>query len=117
MHTVNSTLFISMLLSAAPDRSAEKGPSLTDRRSIEAVAPYGTIAVIADFSFGQRRLCRYDRVRDRWACRFDIPNAVAGGRYPVRVLYVLRGGRRSEQVLEYLADNAGRSQAWLLIQR
>lgn len=68
-------------------------------------APRGTVAVIADFPFGRRELCAWDRSREKWACRFLVPRGTPDGRYAIKVLAVGRDGARTELEADYEVDS------------
>lgn len=68
-------------------------------------APRGTAAVIADFPFGERRLCAWDAQREKWACRFLVPRGVPDGRYVIRVTCVGEDGSRTLMEADYAVDS------------
>jgi len=68
-------------------------------------APADAAAVIADFPFGERKLCRKDHGSERWECRFLVPRGVADGRYPIRILIVSASGRQRRLLARYTVDS------------
>jgi hypothetical protein len=68
-------------------------------------APRGTKAVIAEFPFGPRRLCKFDASRERWACRFLVPRAVPDGVYIIKVTCIGARGERTRMEARYTVDS------------
>lgn len=72
---------------------------------VSVPAPAGTAAVIAEFRFGERKLCRYDRDTELWGCRFLVPRGAKDGVYLIKLACVGQDGRVTSMVAEYVVDS------------
>lgn len=67
-------------------------------------APGTARKVVAYFPFGFVKELRYDRIRERWSCRFLVPRGVKDGTYSIRIQIVSPDGSSEWREISIVVD-------------